>query len=268
MIATRKGLRSLAGGGMMACLLLACGCASRVIAPDAPNTVIVVPGIGGDADEYTTACRALADAGSRDCLQVFDWGLKWPLFFLTISWPDLHEHTEIKLAALITRWRAAHPQSRIVLIGHSAGAGVILGALARLDDRVGEVGPVILLAPAVSPDYQLKPALGHVRVIHVFYNKDDDFWQGIGPAIFGNYDGAHRNGAGKRGFTLTGLDADQRTKVIQHPYQKEWDKLGQHGGHFDWLAHDFVARVLMPLVDGTAPTADAARTSPLPPGSW
>jgi len=240
-------MRMLRFGLILGLVLVAGGCASPVLNSEASDEVIMVPGIGGDGPEYGGVCRALADAGNKDRIQVFDWGYHWPLFFVNISSGNLHEETEKKLAAFIEAWHQKNPRARIVLIGHSAGAGVILGTVARLDDATGDVGPIILLAPAVSPDYDLRPALRHCRTIHVFFSTEDDFWQGFGPSLFGEYDRTHRDGAGRWGFTLQNRDASQRARVVQHPYDKQWDKLGNHGGHFGWLSHDFVMRVLEPL---------------------
>ncbi|MDP9174208.1 MAG: alpha/beta hydrolase [Planctomycetota bacterium] len=228
------------------------GCSSPVIHPASPDTVIVVPGIGGDGPEYGGVGKALRDAGSNDCLQVFEWGLHMPLFFITISDRGLHERTEKRLAELVTRWHADHPHARIVLIAHSAGAGVVLGMLPRLDPAIASIGSVILLAPALSPQYDLAPALHRVTAMHVFYSEDDDFWQGLGPSLFGNYDGHHESGAGRRGFEAKSLTPDQRQILFQHPFETAWKKYGNHGGHYDWLAHDFVIHVLKPLIDSPA----------------
>jgi len=227
--------------------------------------VIVVPGLGGDGDVYAQVVRSLYDHGSDDCLRVFGWGYSWPLFWFTISSSTLHDFTERQLADQIAQWRMDHPHSHIVLIAHSAGAGVAVGALSRLSGPI-EVGPVILLAPSLSPDFDLRPALKHADIIHVFYSPNDDFWQGWGPIIFGTYDGAHRDAAGRTGFSLANLSPSEKARVIQHPYQSEWNDLENHGGHFDWMAEPFVGAVLKPLIDpplreGSTIAADTGQSS-------
>jgi pimeloyl-ACP methyl ester carboxylesterase len=224
------------------------GCATNVIAPQRPDTVIILPGIGGDGAVYGQVARSLADHGCDDCLRVFGWGYSWPLFWFTMSSSTLHDYTERQLADQIVAWRKIHPHSRIILIAHSAGAGVVVGALSRLSGPI-EVGPVILLAPALSPGFDLRPALKHADIIHVFYNSNDEFWQGWGPTIFGTYDGAHTDGAGRLGFSLATLSPEEKARVFQHPYQSTWNSLGNHGGHFDWMAEPFVGVVLKPLID-------------------
>ena len=106
------------------------GCATPVVAPQQPNTVIIVPGLGGDGGDggvYAQIVHGLRDAGSQDCLRIFNWGCSWALFPVTLSSSSLHHDTERKLAGQIMQWRKDHPGCRIVLIAHSAGAGVIVG---------------------------------------------------------------------------------------------------------------------------------------------
>jgi pimeloyl-ACP methyl ester carboxylesterase len=230
-------------------LLLVVGCATARVAPNRANTVIVVPGVGGDGPPYGGVLHSLEAHGSGDCLQVSDWGSAWPVFFFSISSEAWHRDAEEHLAEEITQWRREHPGSRIVLIAHSAGAGVTMGALARLDRGV-VVGPVILLAPDLSPEYDFRPALQHVDVVHVFFSAKDDFFQGLGPEVVGTYDHVHCDGAGRMGFTLAGLNRLEKARVVQHPYEDDWHGLENDGGHYDWLAEKFVAGVIEPIIDG------------------
>jgi pimeloyl-ACP methyl ester carboxylesterase len=231
------------------CIILAAGCSTAVVAPNRSNIVMVVPGVGGDGAAYAQVVHSLEVQGSDDCLCVSDWGSSWPVFFISVSSMQWHRDAELRLAQQITQWRQKHPEGRIVLIAHSAGAGVALGAVARLEPGI-VAGPIILLAPDLSPDFDLRPALGHADVIHVFYSSKDEFFQGIGPEIVGTYDRVHCDGAGLKGFTLANLDASEKGRVIQHPYRDDWQKLGNDGGHYDWLAEPFVAGVIKPIIDG------------------
>jgi pimeloyl-ACP methyl ester carboxylesterase len=243
--------------------ILTAGCATKPISPAEPNTVIVVPGIGGDGDVYAQIVRSLHDHGSDDCLRVSDWGSSFPIFFISISSQTWHKNVERHLADQILQWRANHPNSRIALIAHSAGAGVVAGAVAQLPNGV-RVGPIIFLAPALSPGFDLRPTLRHATVVHVFFSPDDFFWQGLGPTIVGNYDRIHSSGAGRVGFTLVGLNASEKARVIQHPYQSNWKSLDDDGGHYGWMAEPFVAAVLKPLIDSQPSAAiadDTARSS-------
>jgi pimeloyl-ACP methyl ester carboxylesterase len=237
--------------------LLAAGCATKPIYTSQPNLAIVVPGIGGDGDVYARIVCSLHDRGSSDCLRVSDWGSSLPIFFISISSQSWHKNVERHLADQILEWRSGHPNSRIALIAHSAGAGVVAGAVAQLPGGV-RVGPIIFLAPALSPGFDLRPMLRHATIIHVFFSTDDFFWQGIGPTIFGNYDRVHSSGAGRVGFTLAVLNPSEKARVIQHPYQRCWKALDNDGGHYDWMAGPFVGAVLKPLIDARPPAASIA----------
>lgn len=235
-------------GTCICILFIVGGCATQPISPEKTNAVILVPGITGDGNVYAQALRSLHDHGSHDCLRVSDWGSSLPVFVISISSSAWHRNAETKLAADILRWRKSHPDSRIALIAHSAGAGVVAGAVAQLPP--GEtVGPIIFLAPALSPGFDLRPMLAHATILHVFFSADDLFWQGIGPTLFGNYDRVHSSGAGRKGFTLTNLSANEKARIIQHPYQVKWKDLDNFGGHYDWMAQRFVAAELNPLID-------------------
>jgi len=230
------------------------GCATKTVSPEQPNTVIVIPGVGGDGGACAQVIRCLHDHGDTDCLRVSDWGSSYPIFFISISSHSWHESAERKLADQILQWRSDHPNSRIVLIAHSAGAGVAAGAVAQLPTGC-QIGPIIFLAPALSTGFNLHPMLLHTTILHVFFSADDFFWQGVGPILFGNYDRVHSSGAGRKGFILTSLTNAEKAKVIQHPYQPQWKSLDNDGGHFDWMAEPFVAAVLKPLIDAE-PRAD------------
>jgi pimeloyl-ACP methyl ester carboxylesterase len=252
MVQTPGMMGKIAWFGMFVGLLCG-GCASKVIDPQGPDTVIIVPGLGGDGPDYGAVGQALAKAGDPACMQVFNWGYGWVGVFVTIYDDPLHDQTEAKLDQLIATWRTAHPNCRVALIGHSAGCGVILDAVGRLDPKIGLVGPIVLLAPSVSPDYDLGPALAHANVIHAFYSPADTFWLGLAPVIFGDYDATHRYGAGKSGFDLTKLNDDEKKKLVEHPYKKEWAFLGVHGGHFDWLSSQFITTIVAPIVSQPVP---------------
>jgi pimeloyl-ACP methyl ester carboxylesterase len=75
----------------------------------------------------------------------------------------------------------------VYLVGHSAGCAVALAA--------GDVLPpdslrrIVLLAPSISADYDVRPALRSARDgIDVFFSSRDVFYLGFGAAITGTAD--------------------------------------------------------------------------------
>src|SRR5262249_30928732 len=77
-----------------------------------------------------------------------------------------------RLAAEILALRCDCPAAEIYIVGHSAGAGVILAAAEALPP--GSVDRIVLLSPSLSVDYDLRPALRCVReTLDVFYSTRD-----------------------------------------------------------------------------------------------
>src|SRR5450432_1406768 len=162
-------------------LMTACGCASPP--PNDVDIVVVVPGVSGDIGRLETGLTS-----QRRSAHVFSWGAPLPLFFLNFSDQRIHDAAEKKLARWITDWRQTHAKNyRLDLVGHSAGCGVILGALARANDI--HVDQVVLLAPSVSPNYDLNPAIKQLDgQLHVFYSDRDNLFLKWRTSHYGTYD--------------------------------------------------------------------------------
>lgn len=221
--------------------LVSLGCAPQSGSMDSPDVVFVVPGVGGGGP-YGGITSAVARPG-RSAV-VVNWGAPTPLFFLNFSDEAIHNDAERALAERIAQWRRDHPTGRIDLIGHSAGAGVALGALARLQGE--RVHTVLLLAPSVSPTYDLNPVLAKVDgKIHSFYSDRDTTFLGWRTSTFGTYDRVKVEAAGFSGF----LGSYPNSKLVQHGYDPDWAGLGYDGGHFSIRSEAFARRVLAPLLE-------------------
>jgi pimeloyl-ACP methyl ester carboxylesterase len=221
--------------------LLAVGCGG--VNTKLPNTIILVTGAGGDGPWYD-GLRSL----SRDNMpvQTFSWGVPLPIYMLNLQTPSIHDAAEEKLAGVIEDFRRRHPEGKLDVIAHSAGCGVTLGALERLPANV-KVNRVILLAPSVSPTYDLSPAIPHLSPpLHVFYSDRDNLWLRWRTNTFGTYDNIKTPAAGHDGFTL--LDS-LSGKVNQHPYDPAWKDLGNDGDHGGTLSREFALKVLAQLLN-------------------
>jgi len=233
--------------------LLASGCSTVPSTPlDAPagaRIVCLVPGVIGDAGLYDGLEEALIQNGVVD-LRVFDWGAPAPLFVVNFQTTEIHDAAEKDLAARLSDWRRQKPRGRIDLVGHSAGCGVILGALGRLGTGV-QVDHVVLLAASVSPGYNLAPALAHVKIrLDSFHSLNDVMALEWRTGTFGTYDNYNTPAAGHGGFqSATTLPATLAGRFHQHPYNSVWSNLGNDGGHGGPVAHDFALQVVAPLLN-------------------
>jgi pimeloyl-ACP methyl ester carboxylesterase len=221
-------------------LLLCClGCAQQTF-PPARDLLILVPGVAGDGPWYD---------GLKDALPiqptVFHWGHGGVLFAMNFSDKGTHDDAEQELARLLNE-RAQKDSGTVRLIGHSAGCGVILGALSRTRLHVQEI---ILLAPSVSPGYDLSPALQQIAgPLHVFFSSHDDVFLDWRTSNFGTYDRVKTKAAGNVGFDLAELPPELRSNVHQHGYDSAWQSLGNDGGHFGCVSERFIKEVVAPLL--------------------
>jgi pimeloyl-ACP methyl ester carboxylesterase len=231
---------------VFAWLAIGAGCGNAPI--KGPRAIVVVAGSGGDGPWYAGLRQSLREARPDAHVQTFSWGAPLPLFVLNLQDRGIHEKAEDRLARRIAEFRQQHPDGRLALVAHSAGCGVTLGALARLAEGVS-VDQAILLAPSVSPAYDLAPALRRLSgKLHVFHSPHDTFHLRWRTASFGTYDNVKTAAAGLSGFTLDSLDASLRSRVVQHPYRPEWKESGHDGEHWGPVASGFAAQVIAPLL--------------------
>lgn len=217
----------------------ATGCSYRPIPQSSDRRVIFVPGVAGDGAWYDSIYNVCREQGIT--IQPWSWGAPKLFFFANFSDPRIHDQAEQKLA----RYLEQLPQGvhRIDLIGHSAGCGVILGAVAR---STRPVHTLILLAPSVSPGYDLNPTLNHVQNrIYSFYSEKDVTFLNWRTSYFGTYDGIKTPAAGHQGFKTTS------ERLVQFPYDPAWVELGHDGSHFGSLAKAFVRQKVIPLLLGS-----------------
>lgn len=212
------------------------------------NLVVLVPGCAGDGFWYNDLRKSVAATQPAVTVRTFEWGAPKFLYVLNLQDQKIHDEAEAALAKAIKSWRDRYPAGRLTLLGHSAGCGVILGSLSRLEKRV-DVENVVLLAPSVSPDYQIAPALRQIAgTLHVFFSDSDRLWLGWRTSTFGTYDSVKSEAAGKVGLNVEQLDSNLRCKIVQHSYEREFLELGNGGGHFGPLARRFDQKVIAPLV--------------------
>jgi pimeloyl-ACP methyl ester carboxylesterase len=179
------------------------------------------------------------------------------------------------------------PNRPVTVIGHSGGTAIVVWALEDLAEMQRKspdscrVDRVILLAPALAPDYDLSKALRAVRTrLYVMYSYGDVGLMGAGTFVFGTMDRKHVTSAGLSGFRLppdlSPADKLEYAKVRQIPWTTKLVQSGNWlGGHMGWtttqFAREFIAPILVgktdpgqPLVTIAAGPAAPATTNPAP----
>src|SRR5690606_38147030 len=146
------------------------------------------------------------------------------------------------------QWRVDHPDELLYLVGYSGGGGLAVLTAAALPEHAS-VDRLILITPAISPDYPLdERVLPHVREFVVNYASVMDLQVGWGTTVFGTIDRKKTASAGAVGFGM------------KHPKLLEWRwspaalHLRHRGNHVAYLARRWQSAALLPALD---PAIDA-----------
>ena len=129
--------------------------------------VVSLDGVGGYDWGPRWIRAGLDEAGIKSAIVIYDWS-QGPAGLWVGDLVDEQRNRESAqdLARIITSYMATKPGRPVTLIGHSGGTAVVVWALEALPAGV-KVDRVILLAPALAPDYNLAPACAasrpHVR---------------------------------------------------------------------------------------------------------
>jgi pimeloyl-ACP methyl ester carboxylesterase len=197
------------------------------------------------------SANALADTPVE--LSVFQWSHGYRRL-----WADQtdSQHTRDqgrRLADAILDRKAREPGRRVVLVGHSAGCGVILAAGDLLP--IDAVDRIILLAPSVSTGYDVRPTLWSAREgVDVFCSRKDWVALGFVVRVVGTTDRYRLSGAaGRWGFQPKGskaLDDLESSRFRQHFWTEDMAWSGHTGGHHGVNAPEFVRCYVHPLMLG------------------
>lgn len=215
---------------------------------------IVLPGIEGSSTLNANIVRGLVDGGWPGAIEVYDWTAGSVLLFpVNLRALDRNKSQARRIATKIMAYQMKHPNRPVHVIGHSGGGGVAVLALEALPkDR--PITSAILLGPAISPDYDLIPALRRTQNgIWNFYSRHDVGFLKAGTSLMGTIDGRHTSAAGAVGFRMPwGLDEEDRrlyaTHLRQQAYSRKMADSGHAGGHVGWSNRRFVAEWLSPIM--------------------
>lgn len=221
----------------------------------AQGYVIVLPGIEGHSLWNRSIVHGLVDAGIPYGIEIYDWTWSHAFPPINLRYGGNHRSQSDRIAEKITAYRRQHPIAPLYLIGHSGGGAMTLFTLSKLPAGVTATGG-ILLGPAVSPVFDLQPAMGKTtRGLWNFASVFDAVFLAFGTTLFGTCDGHHRISAGCLGFQQT-EPAPAPPEPQAEPYYREIPyrfEMMRHlnlGGHFGYVNRRFVASWLAPILLG------------------
>lgn len=221
--------------------------------------VVVADGVGG-FNLCGTALRYVLGAEKLPyALELFPWGHGFGRWFADLTdMANLDEKARL-VAESVRRYKTQWPEDPIYLVAKSGGSGVVVKALERLDEH--QVERVVMLAPALSPDYDLSGALRAVRrEMVVFWSPLDIIILGMGTHLFGTIDRINTAGAGLVSFRVpvsAGSDdtkGQQYVKLRQIRWQPRMAATGYLGGHLGPDSPLFLRKYVVPLLRVEQPT--------------
>jgi pimeloyl-ACP methyl ester carboxylesterase len=217
-----------------------------------PGVVFVANGSGDVRAVSTNLAQVVGEVRLPLHVEAFVWSHGYRRYLVDHLDHANHVAQGRRLAAQVAAYRQACPGRRVYLVGHSAGCAVILAAAEALPPD--SVDRIVLLAPSVCVQYDLRPALRSARGgIDVFYSCRDRMILGLGMRLAGTSDRSCRCAAGQYGFTpiiVTAGDAALYTRLRQHPWDAVVAWSGNDGGHYGSYQAGYLRAYVVPLLAG------------------
>jgi hypothetical protein len=219
--------------------------------------LLVADGCGGLELCELGVHQVMGERGGLIRVRTIRWGHGFSRWYADLADAANHEAQARWVADQVREWVATWPAKPVFLVGKSGGAWIVVKALEKLPS--GSVETVVLLAPAVSPGYDLSRALGAVaRELVAFWSPLDLVILGAGTWLFKTADRVRSVSAGLVGFRVpTGLDDEGRSLYASKLRQIRWRPamawVGYLGGHVGPDLPAFLRRYVVPLL--TVPTA-------------
>jgi len=219
----------------------------------ARGLVLVADGVGG-LELCGTALRYVAGAeGLPYAVELFPWGHGFGRWYADLTDEANRDQQARLVAEAVRRYRADRSGDPVFLVAKSGGAGVVVKALELLD--ADSVERVVLLAPALSPGYDLARALRAVRrELVVFWSPLDVLILGAGTRLFGTIDRIKTVGAGMVSFRVPRPDEPERERIRQYAklrqvrWRLEMTATLYFGGHIGPDCPLFLRKYVVPLL--------------------
>jgi pimeloyl-ACP methyl ester carboxylesterase len=221
-----------------------------------------LPGIGGEMEIDRDLVAGFKDGGWAGPIDIYDWTENDPGLDALMA-RKRNEREAETVAKWIEDKVRKDPQLHVTITSHSAGTGIAVWALEKLPDDV-KVDAWVMLASALSPDYDLSKAMKHVRgKVHNFYSPNDTIVLGAGTTMFGTIDGKKTAAAGLVGFkTPPDEEKAAYSNLVQRPWVKKYLAFENAGTHIGYMARPWVSHVLAPLL--IDPRSDKSNVVVLP----
>lgn len=202
---------------------------------------MMFPGVINLTSQLDGLAQAIREAEPGFEVDLRPWGPPFRSFHNLQAEAD-NRATAQDRAQWLAEYRRSHPNAFIVVLGYSGGGGIAVFTVEALPEDV-QVDRLILVAPAVSPDYPLlERVLPHVREVVVNYASRHDLQVGWGTRQFGTMDRAKTASAGYSGFS------EDSPQLIQVYWNESMRRKGHFGNHLSYVAPAWQEKYLLPML--------------------
>lgn len=218
--------------------------------------IVILPGIEGTSANNVAIRAGLRQADIPAATEIYDWtrfGRGAAMAFdQSAARRKAHE-----IATHIDTYRRAHAGRPVVVIGQSGGGAMAVFVAESISQGVRQqtsrpLDGVILLAPALSPGYDLTVAIAGCGGRMVSCYAQTDVMLRTLTTLGRNFDGVPGPTAGQSGFVLPPGSPGDRRAAFDQLRQIAWDnsmlRQGNYGGHLGWSSPAWVAHQLGPIV--------------------
>jgi alpha-beta hydrolase superfamily lysophospholipase len=226
----------------------------EVLGPLDGDVIFILDGVGGFQLAVLMVRRALRQLDAPIGTILVRWQVRPAGQVLAdLMWLTRNRRKAVELAEQIRRFHDRHPAAAIHLLAYSGGAGVAVFAAEALAGQP-LIETLIVACPAISPQYNLAPALRAVRRAYALVSDRDRVILGAGTYVFGTTDRVHAAAAGCRGFRRPADLSSEEVALYDRFREIRWTcdlaRLGHHGGHTGWGSVPFLREHLLPLLRG------------------
>ncbi|MCG8405503.1 MAG: hypothetical protein MI923_09935 [Phycisphaerales bacterium] len=210
---------------------------------------LILGGIEGPSlYNYQIVCGLLR-SGYRGSVVRFDWNDGVPFWrsLVNLMSGKHHKHQALLVVDYILRYKHEHPDAPVCLIAQSGGCWITVRALEALPPKTN-VETAVLLAPAISPAYDIKGATAKCASGLISVGSAGDFFfLGLGTLLLGTSD---RHFTPSAGFVGWHYVTEGFVEARWHP---RWIKHGYVGNHTSSSAIGFIASVIGPRLAARFP---------------
>jgi pimeloyl-ACP methyl ester carboxylesterase len=217
---------------------------------DGQDVVYVADGAGDFRATSMSVDHVVHGEGAPVCVERIDWSHGYGRIFADQLDREFARKQGRLLAQELTQRKQAQPHCRIFLLAHSAGSLVVLSAASAMPPE--SIERVVLLAPSVRADYDLRRALRATRRgLDVYYSPNRDFYVRGAAALAALVHFELKRRAGQVGFEPvieSDADAQLYEKLRLIPWDPSFESAGNSGGHYGARQPEFLKEYVLPLM--------------------